>query len=203
MKSEPEFAQNLSDLPGYGHGARSLMFWGVWGFILIEGTGFALAIAAYFFLLMQETQWPAGAPPPELAWGTTATVVMILSAIPNIWIQRAAAEERLQDVRIGIVVMCVIGGVLLGIRAMEFTALNVSWDRNAYGSITWALLVLHTVHLLTDWIDSLVLAALMFTDHGKLGRSFADCEENAIYWHFVVLTWLVIYAVVYWTPRLA
>jgi cytochrome c oxidase subunit III len=203
MMRERVFLQDFSDLPGYGHGARSLTYWGLWGFMLIEGAAFALAIAAYFFLMMQETQWPSSAPPPELAWGTTSAILMALSVAPNIWIQRASAQERLGDVRIGLVIMCLIGLALLVLRAMEFSALNVRWDRNAYGSITWALLVLHTVHLITDWADSLVLGALVHTGHGKLGRSFVDCEENAIYWHFVIASWLVIYAIIYWIPRLA
>jgi cytochrome c oxidase subunit III len=202
MNRDPAFVRDLASLPPYGHGARSLTFWGLWGFILIEGAAFALAIASYYFLMMQEQEWPASAPPPDLLWGSSAAVVMVLSAIPNVWIQRTAAREELRSIRIGLVIMCVFGLVLLAIRAMEFTALNVRWDRNAYGSIVWALLVLHTVHLLTDWIDSLVLTVLAFTPHGKIGSTFVDAEENAIYWHFVVLTWLVIYAVIYWTPRL-
>jgi hypothetical protein len=34
-----------------------------------RGRGFALAFAAYFFLMAQERQWPASAPPPDLLWG--------------------------------------------------------------------------------------------------------------------------------------
>jgi cytochrome c oxidase subunit III len=202
MSRQPTFTQDLSDLPGHGHGARSITFWGIGAFMLIEGAAFALALTAYFFLMMQETEWPSSAAPPDLLWGTIAAAVMVVSVAPNIWIQRVAEQERLKDARIGLVIMCAVGFVLLAIRAMEFSALNVRWDRNAYGSIVWALIVLHTLHLVTDWIDTLVLTVLMFTGHGRLGRSFVDVEENALYWHFVIVSWVVIYAVVYWTPRL-
>ena len=43
--------------------------------------------------------------------------------------------------------------------AFEFNTLNVLWYDNAYGSIIWALLVLHTTHIVTDWVDTVVLAA--------------------------------------------
>ena len=33
-------------------------------------------------------------------------------------------------------------------------------------------------------------------------QRFVDVEENALYWYFVVLAWLPIYAVIYWAPRL-
>lgn len=203
MTRPVRFAGDLASLPTHGFGTRSLTWWGVVGFMLIEGTGFALAIAAYFFLMAQESQWPASAPPPRLAWGVATTVIILLSEIPNVWVKRAAEREELRATRIGLVVMSVLGLAALGTRAMEFNALEIGWDRNAYGSIVWALLVLHTAHILTDWIDTLVLTALMFTVHGAEGRRFVDASENALYWHFVALSWLLIHVVLYWVPRLA
>jgi cytochrome c oxidase subunit 3 len=45
-----------------------------------------------------------------------------------------------------------------------------------------------------------VLAVLMFT--GPLeGKRFVDVSENAMYWYFVVGSWLPIYAVIYWGGR--
>jgi heme/copper-type cytochrome/quinol oxidase subunit 3 len=67
----------------------------------------------------------------------------------------------------------------------------------------WALLLLHTVHILTDWIDTLVLSALMFTKHGPEPRRFVDVSENSLYWRFVWLAWLPIYLLLYWVPRWA
>jgi heme/copper-type cytochrome/quinol oxidase subunit 3 len=62
------------------------------------------------------------------------------------------------------------------------------------------LLGLHTAHLVTDFADTLVLAVLMFK--GPLeGKRFVDVAENAVYWDFVVVAWLPIYAVIYWGAR--
>jgi cytochrome c oxidase subunit I+III len=33
------------------------------------------------------------------------------------------------------------------------------------------------------------------------GKRFVDVSENAVYWYFVVLSWLPIYAVIYGAPR--
>ena len=63
------------------------------------------------------------------------------------------------------------------------------------------LLVLHTVHVLTDWVDTVVLAALFFTPQKRSMRRFVDVSENSLYWRFVWLTWLPIYALIYWVPR--
>jgi heme/copper-type cytochrome/quinol oxidase subunit 3 len=68
--------------------------------------------------------------------------------------------------------------------------------------VVWILLGLHTTHIITDLVDTLVLAALMFTRHGPNLRRFGDVQDNAIYWNFVVATWLPIYGCIYWLARL-
>jgi cytochrome c oxidase subunit III len=103
-------------------------------------------------------------------------------------------------VRLWIVVGLLFGAAFIGVRVMEFAALNVRWDSNAYGSIVWTLLGLHTVHMVTDWLDTLVLGVLFFT--GPLeGKRFVDVSENSMYWYFVVWTWIPIYLVIYWGAR--
>ena len=87
------------------------------------------------------------------------------------------------------------------IRALEFAHLNVWWDRDSYGSAAWLLLGLHTTHIVTDFLDSAVLAAVMVAGPVEEHR-FVDVEENAVYWYFVVLAWLPMYGVIYWAPRL-
>jgi heme/copper-type cytochrome/quinol oxidase subunit 3 len=41
----------------------------------------------------------------------------------------------------------------------------------------------------------------MFTRHADVGRRYTDVEDNAVYWDFVVLSWLPIYVLIYWVPR--
>jgi cytochrome c oxidase subunit 3 len=201
--SDIRFVGDASALPDHGFGPRSTTWWGVSGFMAIEGAGFALAFAAYFFLMAQERQWPASAPPPDLLWGTATAVLLILSELPNVWVKRAAEAEDLGRVRTGLIIMSMVVLPIFVTRALEFNHLNIGWDRNAYASITWALLLLHTVHLITDWVDTVVLAALMHTRHGEKGRRFVDTSENALYWHFIALSWLLVYLIIYWVPRLS
>jgi cytochrome c oxidase subunit III len=198
----PRFTDDVAHLPTTGYGVQALTWWGVIAFMTIEGAAFALAFAAYFFLMSQEQSWPPGnMPPPDLLAGSLFTLVMLLSEIPNTLTKRAADGEKLRGVQLGLLVMVAIAIPLFVLRGLEFAHLNVRWTDNAYGSILWALLVLHTVHVLTDWVDTAVLAALMFTPHGPTERRFGDVSENALYWRFVWLTWLPIYLMIYWVPR--
>ena len=60
---------DLDKLPLHGMGAASLTWWGTLAFMLIEGTGFALAIAVYLYLMSLATVWPINAAPPDLLPG--------------------------------------------------------------------------------------------------------------------------------------
>ncbi|TWB03584.1 cytochrome c oxidase subunit 3 [Bradyrhizobium stylosanthis] len=192
----------LGRLPLHGMGAASVTWWGTLAFMLIEGTGFALAIAVYLYLMNLATVWPINAPPPDLLPGTLMTLILEISLVPNILLSRWAEQQDLRKVRVGIVIMSILGIIPLIVRIFEFPALKVSWDSNAYGSVVWTLLGLHTTHIITDVVDTLVLAVLMFTRHGLNLRRFGDVQDNAMYWNFVVATWLPIYGCIYWLARL-
>lgn len=193
---------DVSTLPMSGTGKASPAWWGTCAFMLIEGTGFSLAIAVYFYLMSLAPRWPIDAPAPDLAPGLVLTVVLVISVIPNLMVGRWARRRQLGHVRISLVVMSAVGIALLGLRALEFPALQVKWDDNAYGSIVWTILGLHTTHILTDLIDTIVLTCLMFTRHGDSTRRYGDVQDNALYWNFVVVTWLPLYLCLYWIPRL-
>lgn len=193
---------DVSKLPMHGLGTASLSWWGTLAFMLIEGTGFALAIATYLYLESLAPIWPLEAPAPELLPGTIVTLLLVASCIPNNLIARWAKNEDLRKVQIGLVVMSLLAVAPLIVRIFEFPALKISWDDNAYGSVVWFLLGLHTTHIITDLVDSLVLSVLMFTRHADNRRRFGDVQDNAMYWNFVVITWLPIYGCIYWIPRL-
>jgi heme/copper-type cytochrome/quinol oxidase subunit 3 len=192
---------DVSRLPTYAYGQRSLMWWGTAGMIVIEGTLFAIALVAYFYLRGLSRHWPMSAGPPDLRYGTLTTLILLVSGIPNQLASKAARREDLRAVRRWMVVCILFAAALQVTRAYEFTALNTHWSQNAYGSIVFAILTLHTVHLVTDFADTIILAVLMFT--GPLtGRRFVDVEENAGYWWFVIVAWLPLYFTIYLVPRI-
>jgi cytochrome c oxidase subunit III len=193
-------ALDVSELPTVVFSHRSLMWWGTLWLMVIEGTVFALAVMAYFYLRSHQATWPITSNPPDLSWGTLNTAVMLASFVPAHLAKRAAERLDLRGVRLWLVVSVVFGIVFTWLRAYEFAALNVRWDSNAYGSVVWLLLGLHTTHILTDLMDTIVLTVLFFT--GPLdGKRYVDVSENSFYWYFVVATWIPLYLVIYWGAR--
>ena len=201
MKQRIEITGRVAHLKDYAFGPTALGWWGTLGFMLIEGMAFVLAIGTYLYLIPFERHWPPAGPPPDLRYGTAFTVILLLSLIPNRLAIRAAQRHDLGRVRILLLTMIAIGLVLIVLRGFEYTTLNERWDTNAYGSILWAILFIHTIHLATDVYDSIPLAALVYLRPVD-GRKFSDVEDNAAYWYFVAGSWFVLYGVIYWLPRI-
>jgi len=193
-------ALDVSRLPSYGFGTRSLMWWGNVAMCAIEGTAFAFMIVVYFYLRSLSQTWPQAAAAPDLLWGTVNLAIILASAVPNYYCDRAAVARDLPKVKLLMILGSLCGLALCGVRALEFTRLNVRWDDSAYGSVIWMLMGLHTFNLVTDVIDTLVLTAVMFKQPLE-GKRYVDIAENSGYWVFIVVTWVPIYAVVYWAPR--
>ena len=191
---------DLSKLPASGFRSHSMWYWAGAGFMLIESAGFALAAAAYLYLMQIAEQWPLVSPPPQLVWGTVQTLVLLASLYPNALLSKAARRRDKLATRQLALVMAAFGVAAVAVRGLEFTSLNTRWDLDAYGSITWALIWLHTLHIVTDFIDTAFLAMFLFT-HPIDNERLSDVDDNCVYWTYVVLTWLPLYALVYWAPR--
>lgn len=193
---------DLASLPNSATGPAHLVWWGNFGFMLIEGTAFVLAAGAYLYLMARSPAWPpAGDGRPDLLWGTIFTLTLLTSEIPNLFLLRKAKEKDARATRLLALTMVTCGLLLAGLRAAEFAHLNVRWDQDAYGSVVWMLMVLHTTHIVTELGETGVQTLWLFT-HEIGDDQFADMEDDSNYWTFVVLAWLPIYVLVYWLPRL-
>jgi heme/copper-type cytochrome/quinol oxidase subunit 3 len=191
---------DLSKIPAAGFRTHGLWFWAAMGFMAIEGSGFALAGAAYVYLMNGSAQWPLSGVAPDLLWGSVQTGLMLASLWPNLILSRAARRRETGPTRRWGLILFAMNTLTLVVRGFEFPHLNARWDYDAYGSIVWALMLLHTLHLVTDFIDTGLLTAILFAEPIDTER-FSDVDDDCVYWGFVVAAWLPIYLLVYWAPR--
>src|SRR4051794_7198685 len=170
---------DLSRLPPAGFRTHDLWGWATLGFMAIEGTGFALACAAYLYLMGGARQWPLEGKPPDLLWGSVMTLVLVASLVPNFIVSRAARRRDAAQTRLWAVVLFIFNAAAILVRALEFPHLNTRWDADGYGSVVWALMLLHTTHLLTDFIGTCLLTAMLFT-HEIGTERFSDVDDDAV-----------------------
>jgi heme/copper-type cytochrome/quinol oxidase subunit 3 len=194
-------ALDVSALPTSAFGPRATVWWGVIGLIVIEGMGFALLVASYFYGRMAEVAWPPeGTPLPALGIPTANLVVLVVSVLPMILAGRAARRRSARGVALWFAVGGVLTVVSLVLRWFEFHAMHIGFDVNFYGSAVWVLLGMHASHLLASLIEDALLGLVMVM--GPLDEThFVDAESNVLYWYFIVGAWLPLYAVLYLAPR--
>jgi heme/copper-type cytochrome/quinol oxidase subunit 3 len=191
---------DVSVLPRSVFGHQGLIWWGTAGFMVIEGSMFVIAIVVYFYLRLQVSDWPPSLPNPDLLYGTANLLTVLVSLLPAHIAKKKAEAYDLGGVRVWLAVLVLFGVAAVVLRAFEYFTLNCRWDDNAYGSIVWVLLSLHTVHVATDVVDSAVLLTLALTGPNTKNR-FVDYSENSLYWYFIVAWWIPVYATIYFMPR--
>jgi cytochrome c oxidase subunit 3 len=177
------------------------MWWGTFGFIVIEGWTTALLVVAYLYLRQNYETWPPlRTPYPSLLIPTINVVVMLVSCIPAYVVSKAA--ERLDEaaVKRWLLVMSLAVTPTIVLRWWELWAINTRWDTTAYGSAAWTIVGFHTSLLLLDVVDTIGLTLFYFV-RKMPARTFSDTVDNSTYWYFTVSLWIAIYLIVYVGPR--
>jgi cytochrome c oxidase subunit I+III len=191
---------DVSVLPRTVFGHQGLIWWGTAGFMVIEGSMFVIVLVVYFYLRLQVSDWPPSLPNPGLTYGTINLLTVLVSLAPAYIAKKKAEEFDLAGVRLWLGILVLFGIASVVLRVFEYYTLNCRWDDNAYGSVVWLLLSMHTIHVATDVVDSGVLLTLAFTGPNSKKR-FVDYSENSLYWYFIVAWWAPIYLTIYWMPR--
>lgn len=159
-------------------------------FLAVVGSLFALFISAYS-MRMNMVDWRA-LPMPRLLWFNTAALV--LSSVALQWALMAARRNNMDGVIVG---LCAGGasavtfliGQLLAWR--ELSGAGYFLASNPANSFFYLITAVHGLHLMGG------LAALGRTTakvwHGaEVTRVRLSVELCAIYWHFLLLVWLVL-----------
>jgi heme/copper-type cytochrome/quinol oxidase subunit 3 len=192
---------DVSGLPTAVLDSRSLVWWGTIVMTVIETLVFVITVGAYFYLRTVSNQWPPGRTgPPALTAATINLVVLLVSVVPAMALDRAGQRRDLRMVRWMLGANLIFGTTFLVLRIFEFRALHCWWNSHAYGSITWTLLFLHTTNLLTSLAETAIVLAY-FLLRPVEDRHYLDARLDGVFWYFVVVTWIPLYVVVFLVPR--
>jgi heme/copper-type cytochrome/quinol oxidase subunit 3 len=168
----------------------------------IEGSVFGLILFSYFYVRTRLQVWPPTAPGPrELAFGGAVLAALAASALTMHLVNKAAYSADLLRARRWLVVTTLLSALVLVLRGVELSGLPFRWDSNVFGSVFWGALSLHTLHLLAGNVENALFVALLYK--GPIEKKhLVDLEMNGLYWYFVVVSWLPLYAILYWDGAL-
>jgi len=137
---------------------------------------------------------------PKLVLATIDLALLLGSVIPMVIADRACLKMDEAKVRFGAGLALLIGIAVITIRFFEFNSLIFRWNDNVYGSITWTLLGLHLMHMMILCSeDGLMFVWIMVK--GLDDKHARDIRVTAVYWYWVVAIWVLLYVVVFLSPR--
>lgn len=198
----PVAALDVAALPEYSISNKAPLWWGQVLLCAIEGSMFCMLIAIYFYLRMGVDVWP---PPgdrlPDAALSTVALVPLLLSAIASYWATEAAKKNSRGGMIAGMALNLVLAGAFLALRYAMWRDLNFNWASDAYGTVVWTILFLHTLDVVADLLMTAVLLIIVAVGrHGPKQR--LGVHVDSVVWYFLVAIWLPLYAVLIWGSRL-
>jgi heme/copper-type cytochrome/quinol oxidase subunit 3 len=169
-------------------------------FIGAESMFFAALISSLFVLRASLPVWP---PPlqPRLPIGVTTanTVVLLASSVAMVLAGRALRRPGRRDVLRWLSVAAILGALFLAVQGSEWVGLvrhGLTLSSSTYGTTFYTLIGTHALHV-AGALAWLVVTALLVAGERSPASRGALIRGCALYWHFVVALWLVLFAAVY------
>jgi len=165
-----------------------------------EAMFFGGLVSAYLVLRSVAPTWP---PPlqPRLPIAVTAlnTAVLLGSSVTMRRALRALAAGHVAGLVRGLTATAGLGALFVAVQGLEWVRLvrfGLTVASGAYGSTFYTIIGTHAAHVVGAlvWLTAVLLLAL--TGHVRPGRD-AAARACAMYWHFVVGLWPVLYVTVY------
>ena len=169
-------------------------------FIGAESMFFSALISALFILRLGVASWP---PPlqPRLPVGVTTanTVVLLASSVAMILAGRALSRDSRREVLRWLGVAAILGGFFLGVQGYEWVRLvrfGLTMSSSTYGTTFYTLIGTHAIHVAGALVWLLVVLGLT-AGGAAIQRRGTMVRGCALYWHFVVGLWPVLFVAVY------
>lgn len=182
---------------------RTTGWWGMVLFICTESATFAAILASYFYLrFIHDTPWPPpGDRPPSLPVPTVGTVVLLLSCLPMLLAGRTGRRPRVHGLML---LLALLGGVVFVV--LQGVDYSDEWPastlhKDAYGSLFYTITGLHVLHVVIGLFMVLLVlvgGAVRGVGRGHLG----SVRVVAMYWYFLSVLAVAVYATVYLSPHL-
>lgn len=138
---------------------------------------------------------------PDLRTPALGLTLMLASVLP-MWYAATIAKHAASVRAIGSwLAACVILGFLCaGLRVAEIAGMRGLYGWGGIASLSLVMLTVHLAHLAAATASTLALTAQMLKGSGDY-QPFGDVRANARYWYLMVGSWVLLYPIVYLSPR--
>jgi heme/copper-type cytochrome/quinol oxidase subunit 3 len=170
---------------------------GLYIFIMSEAVLFANLIAGYLYLRFIQPQWPPeGTGHLDLVFPTVNTLILIASGVPMHLAHKAAERGNRQRLIVGLALTILLGGIFIAGQGWEYANAGFTPSTNVFGSTFFTLTGFHGAHVIVGLTFLVITFVLALRGRFTAERNF-PVEAAALYWHFVDVVWVVLFAVLY------
>jgi heme/copper-type cytochrome/quinol oxidase subunit 3 len=181
--------------------SRGLGLWGMWTLIATEAALFAYLLFAYFYLGAQGSAGWLLEPHPSLKYALPSTLIALISCVLT-W----SGVRAVLAARRSLAVLAFTGALLLGIafvalEILDWRAKPFQLGTSSYASIYFVATGLDLLHWLAG--IGIFFFLILWTALGYFSpRRSIVVTASALYWYFVTVIWLAIFATFYLSPYL-
>jgi cytochrome c oxidase subunit 3 len=173
---------------------------GILLFIVSEVMLFGSFFASYFFIRAVATEGPWPPEPfelPVLIAGIN-TVILVSSSFTIHWALEGIRRGNRNALKAGLALTWLLGATFLFIQLNEYVHIGFSGRDGAFGSIFYGLTGLHGAHVFIGLLLLTFANIRAWRGHfGPAAKDHLGVEVPGIYWHFVDVMWIIVYASVY------
>jgi cytochrome c oxidase subunit 3 len=166
-------------------------------FVASEAMFFATFFGAYFTIYSVNPVWPpAGFPRLEPELATVLTVLLVTSSVTLQIGVRAIRRDRTRAMLVWLGLTILLGAGFLGLQLYDYSLLGFGVRDGIFGSLFYVMTGLHMAHV----FGGVVFLVLILVQGlgGQLTHAHHDSmEAGSIYWHFVDVVWICLFATFY------
>jgi cytochrome c oxidase subunit I+III len=201
VKSGPDGALEVSTLVEGKH-KHPPMYYGALLFIAIESTEFLALIASYFYLRSTSNDWPPGdVPRPELLLPIIGTILLLVSLIPTYLGDHKLKEGDRRALIICLILTAILEAGFILFIGLHLRSLDWNWDKNAYTSAYWVLILTHLIFAGVMILENLYILVLVLRGFYNKERHWGvDIDSYSSY--FIIAAWIAIFFTVFLSPYL-
>jgi len=173
---------------------------GMFLFIASEAMLFGSFFAAYFFVRVVNPGAPAEWPPepyhfPVFVAGVN-TVILVTSSFTMHWALQSIKRGQRTGFLAGMVLTFLMGLAFLLTQVVEYLNVGFNTGDGAWASVFFGLTGLHGAHVAVGLTLLGIVIIRGFRGHYS-PEHHHGVELPGIYWHFVDVMWIVVYASIY------
>ena len=187
-------------LPVGSKGHTASGWWGMWMTILTEGSLFAYLLFSYAYLGMQSHGgWVPELPKLQIALPNT--VLLLASSLVLYWGESGIKKGKKGRLIAALALTFLMGVAFAGLQGLEWHNKKYGPDADAYASSYFMTTGFHMAHVIGGLL--MIAALLLWAAMGKFNaQRHAAVSIGAMYWHFVDVVWLAVFATFYLSPYL-